>query len=220
MWKEQRKAVLDAALELVKKGMVIGTAGNVSMRLQRKNSLQNLISITPSNRDYDSLSIDDIVVVDFNGEPVEGNLKPSVETMLHIGIYKARKKINAIVHSHSTFGSIFSVTYQDIPAIMEDQVDCLGSEIKVANYALHGSQELMKNVISALGPNNAVILANHGTLSVGKNMREAITNCEMLEKTARIYMCALAVGRVNKLPPEGIEKEKTWFNLQYGEAEK
>jgi L-fuculose-phosphate aldolase len=76
----------------------------------------------------------------------------------------------------------------------------------------------VQNVVPALGPRNAVILANHGALTVGRDMREAFTNCEMLEKTARIYICALSVGKINPLPPVALEMEQAYFNYLYGES--
>jgi L-fuculose-phosphate aldolase len=158
------------------------------------------VAITPSGRYYDSLSSNDIVIVDFEGKLVEGKLKPSVETMLHIQIYKKRKKVNAIVHSHPIFSSVAAVAGLEIPAILDDQVTCLGGEIKVAEYASSGSQKMVRNVVSALGSRNAVIMANHGALSVGRDIRDALTNCEMLEKTAKIFIYAFGLGKINFLP--------------------
>lgn len=217
MWKSEKKVVLDAAQQMAQKGLVVGTAGNVSMRLEGTNG-RELLAITPNNRYYDSLGVDDILVVDFNGEKVEGELTTSIETMMHIGIYKERRKVNAVMHTHSMFASIFSVIDTELSPILDDQVTYLGGEIKLAEYALAGSQELIENVLSALGPRNAVILANHGALCVGRDMREAFTNCEMLEKTAKIYICALGAGKINPLPAEALEVEQAYFNYHYGEG--
>jgi L-fuculose-phosphate aldolase len=201
MWNTEREMVLKAAQQVAQKGLVIGTMGNVSMRLPAPGGGE-LLAITPSNSYYDTLILDDIIIVDFGGKRVEGTLEPSIETILHIEIYRVRNEVNAIVHSHSIFGSVAAVAGLDIPAILDDQLSCLGGEIKVARYAVPGSQNLVRNVVSALGPRNAVILANHGTLAVGRDMKEAFTNCEILEKTAKIYINALYAGNVNLLPSE------------------
>ena len=198
MWDTEKKMVLEAAQQMVQEGLVVGNMGNVSMRLG-DTSGRELLAITPSGRYYDSLDPDDIVIVDFEGKCIEGKLKPSVETMLHIEIYKTRKKVNAIVHSHPVFSSVVAVTGMEIPAILDDQVACLGGGINVAEYAPSGSLEMVRNVVSALGERNAVIMANHGALSVGNDMRDALTNCEILEKTARIYVYALGLGKINLL---------------------
>jgi len=195
MWETEKKLLHKAALQTVEKGLVVGTAGNMSIRVNAPHG-RELMVITPSSCYYDDLKPKDMVIVDFKGERIEGNLKPSVETMLHIEIYKARQQVNAIVHVHPVFSSVFAVTRQKIPPILDDQVACLGGEINVAEYAPSGSSEMVHNVVSALGVKNAVLMANHGALSVGGTMREAITNCELLEKTAKVYVHALATGKI------------------------
>ncbi len=217
IWNSEKKAVVEAAQQMAQKGLVVGTSGNVSMRISEPGGRQ-LLAITPNNRYYDLLDVDDIGIVDFEGECVEGELTTSIETMLHIGIYKARKKVNAVIHTHPVFGSILSVIGAEIPPILDDQITYLGGEIKVAEYSLPGSQELVRNAVPALGPRNAVILANHGTVTVGRDMREAFTNCEMLEKTARIYIYALAAGKINPVPADALEMEKAYFNYLYSES--
>ena len=198
MWEAEKKLVLKAALQMVEKGLVVGTAGNISMRISGSGR-GGLVAITPSGCHYDLLKPKDMVIVDFNGERVQGKRKPSVETMLHIEIYKARQQVNAVVHAHPVFSSVIAVARQSIPPILDDQVVCLGGEISVADYAPSGSQEMVRNVVLALGSRNAVLMANHGALSVGKDIREAITNCEVLEKTAKVYVHALAIGKITPL---------------------
>jgi L-fuculose-phosphate aldolase len=214
-WKTEKEIVLNAAREMSQKGLVTGTMGNVSLRLHNSEG-KELIAITPSNQYYTSLTVDDIVIINYAGEIIEGNLKPSTEKLLHARIYQKRQKVNAIIHFHSIFSSILSVAFKNIPPILDDQVICLGGEIQVADYAFSGSRELDANVIKALGDNNAVILANHGALSVGSSIRDAFTNCEMLEKTSQIYVNASTLGKVNKLSVEAIEKGRCLFNQGYG----
>ncbi|MBC8276011.1 MAG: class II aldolase/adducin family protein [Chloroflexi bacterium] len=218
MWDSEKKAVIEVAQEMERKGLVVGTAGNVSLRLKDPSG-RELLAITPSGRYYDSLKIDDIVVVDFEGQRVEGEQKASIETVMHTEVYKARKKVNAIVHAHPAFCSVIAVTGLDIPPLIDEQVIYIGGEIKVAEYALPGTPELAKNAVSALGPRNAVILANHGVLSVGRDMREALTICELAEEMAKIYVSVLSLGKVNTLPAEVVELEKAFFASVYGEGE-
>ena len=101
-WQEEKKQVLKAAQIILEKGLVVGTAGNVSLRLPTEGKRQ-LLAITPSSRHYDLLGVDDIQVIDFKTEPIEGNLPPSIETTLHIGIYEARENINAVIHNNQSF---------------------------------------------------------------------------------------------------------------------
>jgi L-fuculose-phosphate aldolase len=198
------------------KGYVVGTSGNVSLRFKDSEG-RDLVAITPSGRTYDTMKPNDIVMVDLEGQRVEGELTPSIETMLHTGIYKARRKVNAVIHTHPIYGSVMAVAGLEIPAILDDQITQIGGEIQVAQYALSGSPEMTGNVIAALGPKNAVLLANHGAISVGRNMREAFTMCELLEKTAKIYVFALGLGKVNPVPTDAAEVEKAYFKAIYGE---
>ncbi len=211
-WQNEKRIVLEASQRMLEKGLVVGTSGNVSLRLPSENG-RELLAITPNRRYYDSLTPDDIQVIDFEGEPVEGELIPSVETMLHIGIYQARKKIHAIIHTHSVFASAISVAGLEIPVILDDQITFLGGEIKLAEYALPGSQELVENVVAALGERNAVLLPNHGAVGIGRTMRDAFTACELVEKTAKIYFLALSLGKVNPLTAEAVEIEKAFFDM-------
>jgi L-fuculose-phosphate aldolase len=217
MWESEKKQVIEAAQEMERKGLVVGTAGNISLRIKATDG-RELLAITPSGRYYDSLKVDDIVVVDFVGQKVEGGLKATIETIMHIEVHKARKKMNAVVHAHPPFCSALAVAGMDIPPLIDEQVVLIGGEIKVAQYALPGTPELAKNAVSALGPRNAVILANHGVLAVGRDMREALTICELAEELAKIYVSALSLGEVNQLPPEVVELEQAFFAATYSES--
>jgi L-fuculose-phosphate aldolase len=218
MWESEKKMVIEAAQEMERKGLVVGTAGNISLRVKDPDG-EELLAITPSGRHYDSLKVDDIVVVDFAGQKVEGELKATIETVMHVEVHKARKKISAVVHAHPPFCSALAVAGMDIPPLIDEQVMLVGGEIKVAQYALPGTPELAKNVVSALGPRNAVLLANHGVLSVGRDMREALTICELAEELAKIYVSALNLGKVNTLSAEVVELEQALFAATYGEGE-
>ena len=215
-WNEDKQIVLEASQRMAREGYVVGTAGNVSIRLNDPDG-RELIAITPNDRYYDILTLDDIVVVDFDGQRVEGELNTSVETMLHIGVYKARKKVNAVMHVHPVYASIVAVSGLEIPPILEDQVTYLGGQIKLAQYALSGTDELAKNVISALGTNNAVLMANHGALSVGRNMREAYTNCAMLEKTAKIFVYSRLGSGIVHVPDEPLSVMQAFYNYHHGD---
>jgi L-ribulose-5-phosphate 4-epimerase len=215
-WHEARKIVLEAARKMAAKGLVVGTAGNISLRLPPEGERQ-LLAITPSSRHYDLLCIDDIQIIDFDAQKVEGNLRPSMETPLHIGIYRARKNVNAVIHTHSVFASAVSVSGLDIPPILDDQVAFLGGEIKLARHALSGSREQVANVLAALGDRSAVLLPNHGAVGTGRTMRDAFTACELIEKTARTYLLALSTGKVNQLPSKARQVEKALYDtLQNG----
>jgi L-ribulose-5-phosphate 4-epimerase len=202
-WLDEKKQVLEAARKMAEKGLVVGTAGNVSLRLPPEGN-RELLAITPSSLYHDMLSADDIQIIDFQGQTVLGNLTPSMETGLHIGIYQARQNVNAIIHTHSVYASAVAVTGQDIPPILEDQVAFLGGEIKLARHAPSGSHELINHTLSALENRSAVLLPNHGAVCTGKTLRDAFTASELVEKTAKIFLLAKLAGEVKQLPPETI----------------
>jgi L-fuculose-phosphate aldolase len=210
-WLEEKKTVLETARKMLDKGLVVGTAGNVSLRLPSESECE-LLAITPSARPYDRLSAEDIQIVDFESNHVEGELQPSIETTLHIGIYKARKNVNAVIHIHSVFASAVSVVGRDIPAILDDQAVFLGGEIKLAEHAPNGSRQQVESVIKALEDRSGVLLPNHGAVGTGRTILDAFTACELIEKTARIYLLALSTGQVNLLPAETLADEKALYD--------
>jgi len=208
-WQEEKRTVLEAAQKMAASGLVVGTSGNISLRLPGK---QQLLAITPSSKHYDLLGADDIQIVDFHGQSVEGNLTPSMETMLHTGIYQVRKNINAIIHTHSVYASAAAVAGLEIPPILDDQVALLGGEIKLARHAISGTTEQVGGIIAALGDRNGVLMANHGAVGTGRTMRDAFTACELIEKTAKIYLLALSAGKVNQLPTNAIKAAKAIYD--------
>ena len=210
-WLEARKTVLDTAREMCAKGLVVGNSGNISLRLP-PDGKTGLMAITPTSRHYDTLDYNDIPIIDFNGKNVEGKLKSSVETPLHIAIYRARKNVNAVIHTHSVFASAVAVAGLTIPPILLDQVLFLGGEIKSSGGALVTTPEQIKGFILALGDRSAALIPNHGAVGTGKTMRDAFTACELIEKTARIFLLALGAGKVNPLPQDVVDLEKSAYD--------
>jgi L-fuculose-phosphate aldolase len=215
-WQNEKEQVLKVARQMLAEGLVVGTAGNVSMRLPPFEG-REIIAITPHHIYYDLMTPDDIVIMDYEGESQEGDI-PSVEAMLHVGIYQARKNVKAVIHTHSVYASAFAVAGRNIPAILDEQVTYLGGEVRLAKYAVSGSEELANNVVQALGKNNAVLLPSHGMVGVGRSLREALTVCQLVERTAQIFQLAHTLGRAILLPPDVVEAEQAFFEmLQSGE---
>jgi L-fuculose-phosphate aldolase len=198
-WREARQSILENARKMAARGLVAGTSGNISLRLPAADN-RRLLAITPTSRPYDTLNADDIPVIDFDGRTVDGVLPPSVETPVHIGIYRARENVSAIIHTHSVYASAAAVAGLEIPPILEDQVAYLGGAIKLGGYAASGSKEQIALLIEALGEHSGVLMANHGVIGTGRTMDAAFTACELIEKTAKIYFLALSAGKVNQLP--------------------
>lgn len=190
-----KKQVYETALEIYTSKLVTGTWGNVSARID-----ESQLIITPSGMDYNSLEPEDMLVVNMAGQVVEGQYKPSIETPMHIEIYKHRPDINAIVHVHSPYATAFAVAHKPIPVILEETAQVIGHPIKVADYAICGSYELAREVTKCINNNEkAVLLANHGLVALGKDTKEALKICFIAEKTAMIAIYATQLGGVHSL---------------------
>jgi len=206
-----KKKILDTCKKLLDDGYVIGSAGNVSVRVKYNN--EELILITPSNVNYDKMKPDDILLIDFNGKVVQGVRNPSVEKHLHLGIYKAREDVNAIIHSHGVYSTILSTINLSLPPVMEELVPYLGGEIACAKYGEAGTEELAEIVLGNLQEKNAVILANHGNICCGSHLEGAYTVLQYLERGAKVYYLAKLIKDPNLLPEDTIDYEKDIFEI-------
>jgi L-fuculose-phosphate aldolase len=217
MWNAQKKEIIETIRKLVQNDLVSGTSGNASIRLKNKQG-PDCVAITPSSFPYDLLEIDNIAVVGMDGKQIEGNAIPSIEMSLHLEIYRKRHRINGIIHTHSVYATAMAVAGIDIPPVLDDQILYLGGEIKVSRHALPGSIDMVNNVVAAMGNKNAVLIANHGALSVGKSLREAFDNSILLERLAKIYihasqayMYSMNIKKIKKLSSDAIEKELSFY---------
>lgn len=205
------QAVIEYAHQMTEKGLIAGTWGNISVRIPDTD----LLAITPSGRDYMTLIPADIALVDLDGNWVGGNYKPSSELLLHMAVYRARQDIGALIHTHSIYASACASTRKAIPAIIEDVAMMNGGDVEVADYAANGSAELAANCVRALGDRQAVLLANHGMLGCGANLKEAMTMCELVEKTAHIYIASKSLGGAVELDPADVKRMRSQYLAHY-----
>lgn len=194
---------------LVETGLVVASWGNVSARLEKN------IIITPSGTDYHKINEGQLIIVDEKGEKLEGKLKPSTELKLHLEIYKNRKDVNAIVHTHSTNATTCAVLREHIPPLVEDVAMLIGGNIEVAQYFLPGTKELAQAAVDSLGNRGAVLLANHGVVGVGSTLKEALYACLLVEKAAQIHLLAKSAGNPHSLPEEDVKKLRKTYLESY-----
>ena len=199
-WQNERQAVVDAARELARLGLETGSSGNVSARLPDPSGL---LAITALGKACSTLEPGDIVVTDFDAEPIEEELAPSSETLLHAGAYKARPDVGAVVHTHSVYASVASVSGLEIPPLIDEMVIAVGGPIRISRYAFPGTQELADNVVEALADRSAVLMRNHGAIGVGRDLREALDVSALIERAAQVYIQTSLLGKVNVLPQAG-----------------
>ena len=184
-------------------GSLLSAGGNVSVRIPD----EPLLVITPSGRPYMDLVPEEICVVDFDLQPVAGELSPSIETAMHAGIYRTRDDVGAVVHTHQPYASVFALINQAIPPLFDEVALSIGETVAVVPYALSGTPELVENVKRTVANGcNCFVMQNHGALNLGRNLEKAWKNAELLEKSAQVYYQALCTGKpVTTLPEETVE---------------
>lgn len=215
MFIKEKEELVQFSLKLFNEKLIVGTWGNLSLRVN--DGERDLFLVTPSGMDYEKTHIEDIVVVDEVGNIVEGGRKPSSELQMHLNIYNSRKEIKAVFHTHSTCATACAVAGVEIPMVVEDMVQQLGGEVRLAKYALPGTEELAKNVAEALSYRNGALLKNHGAVGVGKSAVDAYKACVLIEKSAQILIYAKILGNVNLVDREDAKKMVDYYNNQYGQ---
>ncbi|MBA3010418.1 MAG: class II aldolase/adducin family protein [Proteobacteria bacterium] len=196
--KKARQQVCDAGRTLLERGLVEGTWGNCSLRID-----DTRMAITPSGRRYENLEPEDIVVMNYHTLAVEGSLRPSSEKKLHAQIYKTRREIHAVIHTHQPNASTVAAARRDLPPILDDQAQILGPNVRCADYALPNTKKIVKTTVKALKGRYAALMANHGAVTLGRTMEEAIVAALVLEKACKAFIEAEFLGGAKKI--SGIE---------------
>jgi L-fuculose-phosphate aldolase len=167
-------------------GLVTGTAGNVSMRAD------DLVAVTPTGARLEDVTPVQVAVVDLDGEQVDGDLAPTSELGLHLGIYR-RLDAGAVVHSHARFATALACVLDELP-VVHYQMLALGGPIRVAPYATFGTPELAELTLTALEGRSAALMANHGAIAYGPDLDTAMDQALLLEWACELYWRASAVG--------------------------
>ena len=191
------EAVLATAKQMLHKGLVEGTSGNISARLPDGN-----IVCTPSSVDYEEMSMGDLVVVDLDGavlEKAEGR-SPTSEILLHLACYKAFDDIGSVIHAHPGWATMFACAHQPVPACVDELSIYTGGEVRCAEYAMSGSPGVGENAVKALEGKGAALLANHGMVAVGPEPAKVLHIVALVERTAQIAWGARALGGPVPLP--------------------
>jgi L-fuculose-phosphate aldolase len=196
--------VVRVARALRERGLAIGTSGNIGARLA-----DGRIAITPSTMDYDEMTADDIVIVEADGSPSEGDHSPSSEVRIHVEIFAARPDVRGIVHSHSPFATVWAATRREIPAVhyvLAMLVEPGRDTLRVADYATFGTAELARNAVTSLGSDHAVLLANHGAIAVAGSLASALGRAERVEELAMLAWRAEHLGGALLLDADELDR--------------
>lgn len=214
MASDVRLAVVDVARAMFNEGLVVGSAGNVSARAEGDNAMH----ITPTRVPYRDLRVEDIVTITFEGDPVEGAGVPSSESLMHGAVYAARPDARAVVHAHPIHASAMAVRREEIPAFVDEQVVYMGGAVAVSAYAPAASEALADHAVAALGERRAVLLANHGTLTVGRDPEDALEMTRLTERLAHIWLLASAHPGATHLPRGIVEAEIELYRMLQNEG--
>ncbi|AOP46513.1 class II aldolase/adducin family protein [Streptomyces lydicus] len=177
--------LVDTARRTVADGLVVGTSGNVSRRLK------DLVLVTPSGVPYDRLGPGDITAVDLNGAQILGSLRPTSELPLHLAVYRATPA-TAVVHTHAPYATAVSTLVAELPPV-HYMAAALGGPVRVAPYALYGSDELAAHLLEALRDRTGALLQNHGTVAYGDSLDQALDRTAQLEWMCRVWLTAVSV---------------------------
>jgi len=200
--------------ELPKNGLVVGSGGNVSGR----EPGTGLVVIKPSGVKFAKLTPETMVVVDLDGNIVEGTMKPSVDTGIHLYIYKHRPDVFGIAHTHSPYATSFAARGERIPAVLTPITHMIGRDVPCAPYATPGEVDTGRAVVEAAGGGMAALVKAHGVFTMGKSATEATSVAMFLEEAAMTTHLAMLRGPVKELPDEEIERCYNWFRKNYGQS--
>ncbi|MCI6148267.1 class II aldolase/adducin family protein [Collinsella sp. Sow4_E3] len=189
MFDTQKQEVLNAALKLDRYGLIALSGGNVSCRMDSGEVL-----VTPSGMIYDDMVPEDILVVDLDGNIIEGERKASVDTEALLYIYKNMPQVNAVIHTHQPYATGLGLVMDELPCNLSTMANATEGPVAVAEYGDPGSLSMGVEAVKAIGDRLAVVLKHHGVIAVGRDLRQALFSCVYLEEAAKTVSVALSTG--------------------------
>lgn len=208
-----RTALVELHAELLRHSLVVWTGGNVSAR----DPDSGLVAIKPSGVRYPDLTAASMVVLDLEGNVVEGDLKPSSDTASHLYVYRHRPDVNGVVHTHSRYATAFAAVGRPIPVFLTAQADEFGGEIPCAGFTLIGDEGIGQLVVDGIGRSPAILLKNHGVFTVGPTAASAVKAAVMTEDVAATAWAALQLGTPDALPADVVEQLHRRYTTRYGQ---
>lgn len=201
MMMQEKEQVVRYGKKLIDRRLTTGSGGNISVYNREKN----LVAISPSGLDYYETTPEDIVILDIDGNLVEGKHRPSSEAGMHLALYKNRADVSGIVHTHSKFATAIACMGWELPAV-HYLIGMAGHRVKCTGYATYGSDELAKKALETIGDSNAVLLANHGLIALGEDVDRAFSTAEHLEFVSEVYYLTKTLGTPNIISDENMDE--------------
>jgi L-ribulose-5-phosphate 4-epimerase len=209
-----REEVWKLNLELPKQNLVAWTSGNVSGR----DFESGLAVIKPSGVPYDQLTPQDLVIVDLDGQVMEGDLEPSVDTATHLYVYRHRPDVGGVVHTHSPYATSFAALGRPIPVYLTAIADEFGGEIPVGAYSQIGGEEIGREIVHSIGESPAILMKNHGVFTVGSTPQAAVKAAVMVEDAAKTVHLALLLGKPDLIPDQEVARAHLRYVEKYGQG--
>ncbi|CAI3453666.1 L-fuculose-phosphate aldolase [Enterococcus cecorum] len=214
MLDQDKQNIIDYGNKLIEQGYTLGTGGNISQFIKEKN----IMLITPSGIPFEDMNIADIIEMTLDGTVISNtNLIPSSEWQMHAIFYKKRKDINCLIHAHTTYSTAYATLRKTLPA-SHYMLAVAGTDVHCANYASYGTKELAVNAFQAMKDRKAVLLANHGILTGGSNIKQAFNVLEQVEYCTKIHFIASCMGKPIILPNNELENMIKRF-VNYGQPQ-
>ena len=200
-WEEKRKLLLEMTRRSYREALFAGTSGNLSIY----DPERELMLITPSSIPYETMTEQDLVLMRLDGEIAEGTMRPSSEWRMHAFVYRERKDVLAILHTHSPYATSFAVNNEKIPIILIEMVPFLGGEVPLAEFALPGTDSVGEEAVKVLEGHETCLMANHGVLAIGTSLEQAHIRAVYVEDAAKIYSLAKSNGKVCEVPEKYVK---------------
>jgi len=202
--------------DLLTYGLVTWTSGNASGR----DPDSGLVIIKPSGVPFEDLTPENQVIVDLEGNVVEGTLKPSSDVHAHLYIYRHRPDVMGVVHTHSNYATAFAAIGQPIPVYLTAMADEFGGPIPIGDYAKVGNDEIGRAIIRSIGDSPAILMKNHGVFTIGPTPTAAVKAAVMTEDVARTVWLALQLGQPQEIPAEEVARARHRYVTEYGQGDK
>lgn len=199
---ETRELLIQVTKQAYADRMFAATSGNLSIYDRETGRMY----ITPGSYPYEIMTVDDVMVIDLDGNILGGPHRPSSEWRMHAAIYKNDPTVNAIVHTHSPYATAFAINNLPIPAVLYEMIYFLGGDIPVAEGAIPGTPEVGENCVKVLKDRYGCLMGNHGALAVGDTLPRAYTRAVYIEDAAKAYSLALSHGPVRVIESQVVEK--------------
>lgn len=212
MFKSEKQEIINAGMKLDKYGLIALSGGNLSLRMPSGEIL-----VTPSGMIYEDMEVDDVLVMDLEGNIIEGTRKPSSDTEAILYIFKQRPDLNAVIHTHQPYATAIGLIEDEFKVNLTTLANAACGNVKVTPFSSAGSIDMGIDTVKYLGDSLAVILAHHGVMTVGNSLKQALYAAVYMEEAAKCYLAAKAVGETKQMTDEQIKQAVEVFKY-YGQG--